>query len=719
MKRFLAPLLLLSGLLIAASGHAQSAASYTPRRAQTFTGSSAQPLAAASTAAPASVVADYLARRGIFVPASSLMAVGDPTPAANGVRVVRLGQRAGGLDIYGVSGKAAFSPRNELVFVTHNFVTAAPPTVGAASVTEAQALATALGRLYPNEQVSVGAARREQNAVVFARTPFFHDSPRVTQVAVPAEDGTLFRGLLVETWSERANRLHETLVGPSGVVLADVSRTSTDSYNVFVEDPDKTPQAVVSGPTPSSSAPSPDGWLFAGAQTSVHITGNNANAYLDVNSNNRVDAGGTAISNGDFLATADLTAEPSTAGNRDVAVQNLFYLNNVIHDALYTNGFIEGAGNFQESNFGKGGKASDSVLAEAQDGGGLDNANFATPSDGRNPRMQMYLWSGPGPNYLVDVAGGATYAASGAAFGPALTTVGLTGTVVAAVDTGTDTADGCEAITNNVSGQIALINRGTCTFVIKVANAQAAGAIGVIVANNVAGGVFTMGGTDRKIRIPSVMVSQADGASLRALSAPSVTLRANPNPPPQRDGTVDADIVFHEYGHGLTWRMIGSMSGPLSGAIGEGASDALAMLMNGDDRIAEYSAVNPNGIRRFPYAGYPNTYADVDGSEVHDDGEIYGAIVWRMIELFGAEGATARLYNYVVDGMNYTPAGPAYEDMRDGILQSVAAGANPADCGKVWQAFAQFGVGEGASGTVSRNGVVSITESFMQPVACN
>jgi extracellular elastinolytic metalloproteinase len=86
--------------------------------------------------------------------------------------------------------------------------------------------------------------------------------------------------------------------------------------------------------------------------------------------------------------------QPSVGNNPDVAVQNLFYLNNVIHDRLYAAGFNEAAGNFQENNFGLGGNSgSDSVNAEAQDGGGTDNANFATPRDGRNPRMQMYLWS--------------------------------------------------------------------------------------------------------------------------------------------------------------------------------------------------------------------------------------------------------------------------------------------------------------------------------------
>jgi hypothetical protein len=82
--------------------------------------------------------------------------------------------------------------------------------------------------------------------------------------------------------------------------------------------------------------------------------------------------------------------------NQAVSVQNLFYLNNVMHDRLYKYGFNEAAGNFQNNNFGKGGATgSDAVNAEAQDGGGLDNATSRHPRDGSAPRMQMYLFAIP------------------------------------------------------------------------------------------------------------------------------------------------------------------------------------------------------------------------------------------------------------------------------------------------------------------------------------
>jgi extracellular elastinolytic metalloproteinase len=236
----------------------------------------------------------------------------------------------------------------------------------------------------------------------------------------------------------------------------------------------------------------------------------------------------------------------------------------------------------------------------------------------------------------------------------------------------------------------------------------------VIIANNQGGdAVMTMGGSGRTA-IPAVLVSQNSGVALKTAIGAAATERLRDPQPLQLDGDIDSDIVYHEYCHGLTWRMIGSMSGPLAGAIGEGMSDVCALLMNGDDRVGEYSASNPIGIRRDPYAGYPRTYGDVTGDEVHADGEIYAAIGWRMMELFGETGRDT-LFNYLVEGMNYTPAGPTYEQMRDGILQAVSIGGGAvADTCNVWQAFAQFGVGEGAQATV-RGKRVTILESFTVP----
>jgi extracellular elastinolytic metalloproteinase len=669
-------------------------------------------LAAGSRAAPSEVVAGYLGNRGRSAAVLASLRTTRSSAGAHGVTHVRMEQVVDGLTVHGAYVKAAVNARGELVHVIERLAPVTPPS--GSRIDAAAALRAAMARVHPGVAATFTPAGTQGNTASFNGGAFFHTPPAVTTVAIPTGAG-LARGWLVETWAEKSNLLHHTLVDGEGRVLDVEKRTASDSYYIFEKDPAKGGQVVKYGPAPGGTA-SPAGWLGAGAHSTTKITGNNVGAYLDTDDNNRADRGGTAVADGNFVTAANLAVSPSTTANRNVAVQNLFYLNNVIHDILYGHGFNEAAGNFQADNFGRGGAASDPVNAEAQDGGGLDNANFATPTDGRKPRMQMYLWSGVGPTHEVRLnsPGTASYGAKAASFGPDPGTTGITGAVVYATP-----ADGCTAITTPLAGKIALVDRGTCNFTIKVMNAQNAGADAVIVANNQGGtDIFSMGGEERRVRIPSVMISQNDGTSLKGLAAPNATVRKLAVQPLQLDGSVDSDIVYHEYGHGLTWRMIGGMDGPLAGAIGEGMSDGLAMLVNGDDVVGEYSSSSPTGIRRYRYEGYPLTYANVTGAGVHNDGEIYAAIVWKMMTLFG-EARRADLFRYVIDGMNYTPATPSYEQMRDGILASVRNGSTPSDCGMVWQAFAQYGVGEGAQGVATSDTTVSITPSYTAPQTCN
>jgi hypothetical protein len=91
--------------------------------------------------------------------------------------------------------------------------------------------------------------------------------------------------------------------------------------------------------------------------------------------------------------------------------------------------------------------------------------------------------------------------------------------------------DACEPLTpGSLAGQIALVDRGTCGFVVKVKNCQDAGAIAVIVADNAAGcPPAGLGGADPTITIPSVRVTLADGNTLKAnLAGLTVTLGVDP-----------------------------------------------------------------------------------------------------------------------------------------------------------------------------------------------
>lgn len=207
-----------------------------------------------------------------------------------------------------------------------------------------------------------------------------------------------------------------TVDAETGKVWTRISWVADDQYKVYevpLESPiHTTPVPPADARTtqinPATSA-SPFGWHdtngAAGAE-STRTIGNNVHAYTDTDANNSPDASsdpdcGATI---DCTFPLDLTQAPSTY--RPAAVANLFYWNNVIHDIAYPYGFNEAGGNFQVNNYGNGGAGNDSVQAEAQDGSGSNNANFATPPDGSRPRMQMFTWTTPNPDLDGDLDNG-------------------------------------------------------------------------------------------------------------------------------------------------------------------------------------------------------------------------------------------------------------------------------------------------------------------------
>ncbi len=102
-----------------------------------------------------------------------------------------------------------------------------------------------------------------------------------------------------------------------------------------------------------------------------------------------------------------------------------------------------------------------------------------------------------------------------ARFGAPITSTGVTGEIEEVDDGTSPNGDGCETISNDLTGKIALIIRGSCNFTVKVANAQAAGAIGAVVYQNNNDQPFAMGGEDDSITIPAVMVEKSIGDTFR------------------------------------------------------------------------------------------------------------------------------------------------------------------------------------------------------------
>jgi len=119
------------------------------------------------------------------------------------------------------------------------------------------------------------------------------------------------------------------------------------------------------------------------------------------------------------------------------------------------------------------------------------------------PRLKINSPAAIAGNYQIGTAD----------FGPALSAAGLTGNVVQ-----TSPTDGCSAIGTSLSNKIALIDRGTCTFITKARNAQNAGAIGVVIVDNVSSTTppGLGGGPDNTIIIPTVSITQANGNTIKA-----------------------------------------------------------------------------------------------------------------------------------------------------------------------------------------------------------
>jgi choice-of-anchor B domain-containing protein len=135
-----------------------------------------------------------------------------------------------------------------------------------------------------------------------------------------------------------------------------------------------------------------------------------------------------------------------------------------------------------------------------------------------------------------------TYQAAGAAFGPAPTATAITGAFAIVDDGSALPAEGCGPLVDFPAGAIAIADRGTCGFAVKAANAQAAGAVALVVANNAPGGPITMGGADPSVTIPSVMVSQADGNAIKAGLPATGGVSSNPDSPPCGNGLHMIDI---------------------------------------------------------------------------------------------------------------------------------------------------------------------------------
>jgi len=361
-----------------------------------------------------------------------------------------------------------------------------------------------------------------------------------------------------------------------------------NSYNVFawpVESPNFGNRSIEVNPELDNTTASPNGWHQIGTSQFTTTRGNNVDAYLDDDNTNSPTGGDAARVDGGATLEFDFpwTAAGAPTTYTDAALTNLFYWSNVTHDVWYNYGFDEQSGNFQEENYTSNGAGSDYVQAEAQDGSGSCNANFGTPPDGSNPRMQMYL---------------------------------------------------CNA----------------------------------------------------------------------------------------RDGDFDNGVVVHEYGHGISNRL-------MTIEPGDAGTDSRPM----GTWLFEQGP-NGSGIRPFPYSTdmnvNPMTYNTINSVSVpHGVGSVWCTMLWDMTWAFIDEyGFDPDIYNgtggnnmamaLVIEGLKLQPCSPGFVDGRDAILaadQAINGGAN--EC-MIWEVFAARGLGfsasQGSSGSRSDG-----SEAFDLPPSCS
>lgn len=189
-----------------------------------------------------------------------------------------------------------------------------------------------------------------------------------------------------------------------------------------------------------------------------------------------------------------------------------------------------------------------------------------------------------------------------------------------------------------------------------------------------------------------------------------------------RHTAFDSDVVFHEFMHGVTNRLVGgpqdtnALENPQSGGMGEGWGDYVACTINNKEIVGDWVVNNSKGIRNNRYnSSFPHNFGHlgqfvggVDYTEVHNIGEIWCATLLEMNRNLDNSALSMQL---VVDALKLSPTQPSFLNMRDSILKALddklainelsSQQHSSAKTG-IWKAFAKFGMGPNASSNGSQ-----------------
>ena len=239
-----------------------------------------------------------------------------------------------------------------------------------------------------------------------------------------------------------------------------------------------------------------------------------------------------------------------------------------------------------------------------------------------------------------------------------------------------------------------------------------------------------MGGTINS-GIPAVMIGNQDCLVLKASIAQGLQIRLKEPPvtgPDQVDGTLDNGIVAHEYGHGISTRLVGGSqrAGCLGNdqQMGEGWSDFVTLMLSveagdtgstprGIGTFVQRDDTDGLGIRRFPYSTdvsiNPLTFGDIvlTGSSPHALGTIWCSMIWDLYwalaerdgfdaDVYAGTGGNNTAIQLVMDGMKMQECSPTFNEARDAILAADMANNGGLNQQIIWEVFARRGLGMSA-----------------------
>ena len=421
----------------------------------------------------------------------------------------------------------------------------------------------------------------------------------------------------------------------------------------------------------------------------------------------------------------------------DASATQMFYSMNSIHDILHFHGFNPKAGSFQMNDGDKKRVIGFSTSGLGKEVSVKNNAIMSYSSMlSQNPVTMFFtfetLVEGAGVFEVADGAlkgiyKGSTANNAGFVYGKS---PAVTGDLVLVNDnTATDPNDGCEPIINGdqIKGKIAVVNRGTCSFSVKVENLKGFEPSGIILANNSAEDFAgSMDVANPNLKIPVVMINKNIGDKVKAALVKnekvSGTVPATNFNLKVRDSDFDSQVLLHEYTHAVSNRLANGMIGGEEG-MGEGWSDYVALNLTqqayhtAKDQInmGEY-AFDGAGLRELPYTtdmkANPHTYDKLKQigageNKQHPTGYVWALMLWemhwKMIEKYGFNpdfksntGGNNMALDLVIEGLKIQKSNPGFVDGRDGILMAdVILNGGENQC-LIWEAFAKRGLGYSA-----------------------